>query len=324
MQWHRAIGLAIGLVLLCVLIWVVDWRVLLHASERLGWPVVASVCAWHALPLWLDAHAWRRVSSVELRPLDALVWRWYSESVNALLPVAQVGGDVLRARAWSRTGVALSTSAVIVSLDVVAAAVAQLPFTLLGVAALADFDALSLLVVCVGLLFGLVGPRSFVCCRDVALTVGQCLQACFARRVWMQSLRVHGLNLSLKARAAWRQSSPGQWRESLIWHGLGWCAGVGEIWLGLHMLGVPVSLTEALVLESMLQTARSLAFFVPSALGVQEAAIVAAGLALGIDLHSLLSMALLKRARELCLGAPGIALWLAAEWRYQRANPRSC
>ena len=283
------------------------------------------VCAWHALPLWLDAHAWRRVSSVELRPLDALVWRWYSESVNALLPVAQVGGDVLRARAWSRTGVALSTSAVIVSLDVVAAAVAQLPFTLLGVAALAEVDELSLLVVCVGLLLlGLVGPRSFVCWRDVAPAAAQRLQACFATRAWMQPLREQSLNLSHKARAAWRQSSLGQWRESVIWHWLGWCAGVGEIWLGLQLLGVPVSLAEALVLESMLQAARSLAFFVPSALGVQEAAIVVAGLALGIDLHSLLSMALLKRARELCLGAPGIVLWFVAEWRYQRANPRSC
>lgn len=44
--------------------------------------------------------------------------------------------------------------------------------------------------------------------------------------------------------------------------------------------------------------------------------------ALGIPAESAVAMALVKRARELALGVPGLVTWQAMELRRRRAGPK--
>ena len=103
--------------------------------------------------------------------------------------------------------------------------------------------------------------------------------------------------------------------SSLIWKLASWTLGTGEVWLGLHFLGHPVSVLEAFVLESLTQAVRSAAFVIPGGLGVQEGSFVIIGTTLGIGPETALAMSLLKRVRELVIGIPALILWKMIEGR---------
>ena len=104
---------------------------------------------------------------------------------------------------------------------------------------------------------------------------------------------------------------------SCFWRLAGWFAGAAEIWLCLWFLGVPARWTDAVILESLSQAGRSAAFTVPGAIGVQEAGIIALGLVLGLDPSTALALGLIRRARDLALGLPALAVWSAIEARRQ-------
>src|SRR5262249_29249678 len=61
----------------------------------------------HLAQLTADGMGWRAVLAGEPRPpAGTFVWgRWLAESVNDLLPVMQVGGNVVRARALASAGI---------------------------------------------------------------------------------------------------------------------------------------------------------------------------------------------------------------------------
>ena len=74
-------------------------------------------------------------------------------------------------------------------------------------------------------------------------------------------------------------------------------------------MGLALGVQEALVLESTAQAARALGFLVPGALGVQEGGYVVISAMLGVPADQALALSLLRRARELALGAVGLILW---------------
>jgi hypothetical protein len=86
-----------------------------------------------------------------------------------------------------------------------------------------------------------------------------------------------------------------------------------------RLIGAPVSYGAALALESLLFAARSLGFFAPNALGVQEGAYALLAPLIGLDIADALALSLVKRARDIVIGAPALLLWQRAEaarlWR---------
>jgi uncharacterized membrane protein YbhN (UPF0104 family) len=92
-------------------------------------------------------------------------------------------------------------------------------------------------------------------------------------------------------------------------------SGSFEIWFALRLFGHPVSANTALVLESMTQAIRHVAFIVPAGLGVQEAGLVLFGHALGISSELALAVSMAKRMREVLCGLPSLASWQWLEGR---------
>jgi hypothetical protein len=75
------------------------------------------------------------------------------------------------------------------------------------------------------------------------------------------------------------------------------------------------------VIESLLYAARSLAFVVPNAVGVQEGAYLLLGASFGLTPEMALALSLLKRARDLVLGLPALgALQLLESGRLLRGT----
>jgi uncharacterized membrane protein YbhN (UPF0104 family) len=83
----------------------------------------------------------------------------------------------------------------------------------------------------------------------------------------------------------------------------------------LGLLGHPVSLADALVIESLAQALRNAGFMLPGALAVQEGAIVGAAALVGVPPTAALAAALVRRAREVCFAVPGLLAWHRSETR---------
>jgi uncharacterized membrane protein YbhN (UPF0104 family) len=73
----------------------------------------------------------------------------------------------------------------------------------------------------------------------------------------------------------------------------------------------------------LLQAVKSCAFLVPSALGVQEGALVALFALFGLPPDAALALSLLKRARDLIYGVPGLIAWQFDEGRRLLARGRT-
>ncbi|HWL46307.1 MAG TPA: lysylphosphatidylglycerol synthase domain-containing protein [Sphingomonadaceae bacterium] len=96
---------------------------------------------------------------------------------------------------------------------------------------------------------------------------------------------------------------------------LAWVASGAGAWIALRLMGVEISLAAVLTIESLVFTLRSVAFLVPGAIGLQEAAYVLLGPLFGLDPETAVALSLIKRARDIAIGLPALLLWQLGESR---------
>jgi putative membrane protein len=302
--WLLGLGLMVALVLSQ------DTAKIGAALATAGWSAAVLGVAYLGT-LLADALGWQALLRGYRRPLPSiLVARWISASINALLPVAQVGGDFVRARLLARSGVPGPIAGASVVVDATAGLLTQLGFALMGLMLLlwrlghAD----QLLPVAAGLgLFGLL-LAGFAAAQHRGLfsLLVRPLHRLASNPTWHALIGSAG-DLDAEVRARYRD-----WRafaRCLVWRALAWLAGGVEVWLAFLVLGRPVELSEAMILESLGQVVRSAGFVIPGGLGLQEGGLLAAGIWLGLSPEIVLSAALLKRAREVVCGVPALFVW---------------
>ncbi len=271
-------------------------------------PLVAA-SVYRVVPLLLYAVSWRLLIAPANRPRLSMLLRlrWIGESVNALLPVAQIGGDVARARLLAQQGVPGPIAAASMVADLGVGAASQVAFTATGAVAFSlhgSLGALSrgIVIVCVALGAG-AGALVFV----ARVGVGRILR----RLGMLRALHAHAdtVDRALADILARRADLS----LAFVLHLVGWFAQVFETWLILHLIGVAVSAAGALAIESLALAARSAVFVVPGGVGVQEGALMLLAAPFGIDAPVALSLGLIKRMREVLVGAPAVIAWSIAE-----------
>ena len=102
---------------------------------------VAVVIAFHVSQILFDALAWRALLGAVVRPRLRIfmVLRWIREATNNLLPVAQIGGEVVAARLLSLFGVGMAEAAASTAIDLTLEMLSQIGFTMFGIAVLMSF-----------------------------------------------------------------------------------------------------------------------------------------------------------------------------------------
>ncbi len=101
-----------------------------------------------------------------------------------------------------------------------------------------------------------------------------------------------------------------------------WVVGSVEIMLALMFLNASAtSLQDAFILHALSMLVRSLAFFLPGGLGAQEGSFVLVGELLGMSQSTALALGLVRRAREILLGLPGLAAWWMMERQMNSEKP---
>jgi putative membrane protein len=287
------------------------------AFATAGWGI-AAVVAYHLIPIFLDAVAWWVLFPRSDRlPLRKLFWmRWVGESVSTLVPSAAVGGDIVRARLAAINGVPLPISAGSVLVDITLGVFTQAGFTMLGLALLVDATGQKSFVrpTLLGTLIGILAVAGFYFAQRLGMFrfLGLIVARLANSPEW-QSLVQSGETLDRAIRGLYAR------RRAVAmccaWTIISLVGGSGEIWIALHALGLPATLVNALILQSMALTIRSAAFAVPGGLGVQEGGYLVVGNLLGIPGNAAFALSLIARMRELALGIPGLVVWQLIEGR---------
>jgi putative membrane protein len=292
-----------------------------RALATVGW-WLAVIAAFHFFPMALDGLSWWMLfPQREREPYRSIFWmRWLGESVSNLLPAAQVGGDLVRARLAVLNGTRVPVAAATVLVDITVSIFTQTLFTLFG---------MGLLIVATGQT-NLLGPAlAGAPLAILAVTGFYIVQRWGLFRLFMaivsrcandpkwHSLAGKGGELDEILRRIYAQR---QVIFACCLCTLGsWLIGSAEVWIGLCALGVPAGFDKALILESIGQGVRSALFFIPGAIGVHEGGYIFVGGLLGVPGEAAFALALIRRVREFALGVPGLILWQLIEggrvWR---------
>jgi len=324
MKLFPMLAALVGLALMTALVAYFGVEAVIRPLSAVGWSGFAVICAIHLGLLVVMGIAWG-VLMPGVCPWVPVWGRLVRDAGSELLPLSQVGGYVLGARAVSLTGVpgAMATASTIV--DVTLELFGQLAYTALGLSYLIYLEPGSPIAapVAVGLLVGGVLAAGFL----VAQRRGFDLLHRFARvlgRGWADKTAAGAAALHAALTAIYRRRA--RVVSSLVLHLACWIASTLEAWVALRFAGASLGFTTVLVIESLLYAARSVAFAVPNAVGIQEGAYLLLGANFGLTPETALALSLLKRARDLVIGLPALAAWQLLEggrlWRWIGARER--
>jgi len=276
------------------------------------------IIAFRIVPISLDAFGWRQLFARSKRPrfAELVKARWLAESVNTLFPVGQVGGHILRARIIGKKIKDGNEAGATVMADFTIGLLTQIIFTILGVALLlqqAEEHAPSS-----GLFIGTAVALVVLSCFFFSQKAG--LFGFAARKIGLllrkeKSAALVGNARNLDQKIAEIYGRKNKLAACFLWRLAGWLARSGENWLFFSFIGAPITLPEALILESISTAFRSAAFFIPGALGVQDGSLLFIGSLLGLGAENVMALALTKRFRELGVGIPGLLWWFKVEGR---------
>jgi putative membrane protein len=300
-----------------------DFPKIVGAVAVAGWGVVFVLAA--HIPLTAAAAAgWRAVLPAGAPPMARLLlFRWIKEAVNSLLPVAQIGGDVVRTRLLIRGGVEPRAAIAGSVLDVAVGVAGLFVYLVLGLGLLVlapqkgITGALALRTMAMAAAIAIivaVAPRlGLLKLVDRAITrLGR--GAAVAEGVNDAGLHDVIVGLYRRPRVIW---------SCIAWHLTAWVLGSVEAYATLSILGLRPSWTEAFLIDSLGQGVRAAGFLIPGALGVQEGGYILVFAMFGLPPDQALAFSTIRRLREIILGLPALVVWGGAETAARRRAARA-
>jgi putative membrane protein len=303
-----------GLAVATAVIGMIGVSAVFAALSRVGPRGLATLCACSALPFCLLGSAWYVLGREEpLARWPVFIWaRTVRDSAGELLPFSQLGGFVIGARAAIERGVPSTTAFSTTVVDITTELIAQLGFTGIGV----------------GLLVARLGSRAWSQDLLGAALAGLLLTGLGAVTFVALQRRGGGMVERLTSRflpGAAAQTGqvvraidglyrhPARICGAVAVHLCAWIASALGVWLALRAAGIGIGITSILAMESLVGAVRSAAFIAPMGIGVQEASYALLGPLFGLGPELSLAVSLLKRARDLVIGAPILLIWQGLE-----------
>jgi putative membrane protein len=306
------VTLLVGLAAVAFLVAANDPAEIFALLGAAGWGMIA-VLALRPPQILFAALGWAPLIEAPRRPgWAALVrMRWIRDSVNALLPVAQVGGEFVRVHLLVRRGTSAAPATASVAVDLATELAAQSAFAAIGVALLLRLPhqwedaagwASAASALCGAMALGFLAAQRWGLFRLVERLAPKLTGRAPAAGdgAAMAGLHESVLRLHRAPRRLWSSGAA---------HLASWLLGTLEAWAALRVLGVEAGLAEALVIESLGQLARSLGFMVPGAFGVQEGGFVLACGLFGVPPEQAIAFALTRRIHDVAFAVPGLVAW---------------
>jgi putative membrane protein len=294
-----------GLALIGILVGYFGADTVIRSLIAVGWAGFATICLIHLALMAAMGIAWWALLP-RTKPLIFVWGRLVRDAGSEVLPLSQIGGYVLGARAVTFGGVSGTPAAASTIVDVSLEFISQIAFTGLALGWLVHLkpDAPVAVPVALGLAAagvlaaGLLGAqrRGFGLVDRLAGALGL---------DWLERTAAGAAALHAAVTAIYGRRV--RLCANFILHLVCWIAATIEAWLALRFAGAPLGFGVVLVIEGLLYAVRSVAFAVPNAVGVQEGAYILLGASFGLTPELGLALSLLKRARDLALGLPVLA-----------------
>ena len=311
-------------------------------AATVGLTVLVGLVAWQGHAPLLRALAaggtelfWLPLWFLLVVALTALSWQWLlppghglglpaagylsmiGYGVNWLLPVAMVGGEAARAHLLIRRGHPDAEAVASVVADKTVQVATQAVFALLGLLLALGADARLIAGLVAGIVALVAALLAFYAVqRRGGFSAGTRALSRLLGTDRGQRLRVRGEAVEVALQHIYdRRARLGvafgfRLAARLVW--------AGEVMIALTLLGHPVGLAAALVIESLTQAARGAGFLIPGGLGAQEGGLILVGVAVGVPVEVCMALAVVKRGRELAIGLPGLLFWQIEEARHLR------
>jgi putative membrane protein len=289
---------------------------ILQALDQAGIGIIWTTL-YHIVPMICCIIGWRALMPGKTRPSLPFFFYilWLRTSVNNLMPVARIGGEIVAIRVMTKHGVRQTSAVASTVVELTTSVIAVFLFATIGIG-------MFIAHVGTGVMWQLIAALLFILPIIVALTLAQragffgILDKIFSfmfRERWGK-FAGSAARLDRAVHAMYRR------RKRVIfcavWQLIAWVSGSGEIWLALYFLGHPLTIAESVMIEALIQAASSVAFAVPGALGVQEAGFLLFGRMLGLTPDIALALAVIRRCRDLLLFVPGLIAWQMQEGRW--------
>ena len=235
---------------------------------------------------------------------------------NALLPVAEIGGEVIKARIIMQGGASGRDAGASVVLDKTIQTLSLIAWALVGIGALVALNAKAPVVfgglAGIGLLTA--GTVGFIIVQHKGMfgPMARLGERFTGGETWARLAGgAHALDGAVRELYRHR----GRLAASAGFRLLGRVVLVGELWLVGQLIGHPIGLLEAVALRSLGMTIRSMAFMMPGGYGVQEGGYVAIGALIGVPPDIALVLSLASRLRDIVVGIPALVAWQWSEGR---------
>ena len=307
-------GLFVGLVLTILLVLYFGAPAVADALRSAGLVGLAIIAAAHLVAIAVMGFAWWLLVGPPAKRWVFLWGRLMRDAGSDVLPLSQVGGYVLGARAIIIHGVGGAVAAASTVVDVTLEMCSQIAYTALGLGLLLWLRPSTTLAapILIGLAFAVVAVIGFVAVQRRGTGSLDRLAMRLARD-WLTSIATGAEAVQAEIRAIHRRPRVLWW--CFLLHLLAWLLSGGEAWLALRLMGATLDIGPVLAIESLLYAIRSAAFVVPNAIGVQEGAYVMLGASFGLAPEFALGLSLLKRGRDILLGVPALLVWQFFESR---------
>ena len=311
------IGLVVGLAVMTALIAWQGAAEILSLLAGTGWALLLVPLIWVPSAL-MNARCWQMLFQPGFGPSfgQAFMAQWMGRAVNTLLPVASIGGEVVKARVLVLWGLKADHAGASAVVDKTIQALTIVAWGALGcvlLSTLALDDQLVMSVLAGGALVG-AGIAGFVIAQHAGMFG---FMAKSAHKVtgteFFGGLVDAASGLDARVRELYRLK--GRVAAATLWRLVALVSQTGEVWLAAYLLGHPISIVEALLLKSLSSTLSDFAFIVPNSYGVQEGAFVVLGGLVGLSPEVALAISLAIRIRELIIDVPGLMLWQHVEGR---------
>jgi putative membrane protein len=319
------IGLIVGLAILTVLI---AWQGVSEIAGILlssGWSLLLVPLIWFPTVL-MNARCWQLLFAEAHMPTfwQAFYAQWMGRSVNTLLPVASIGGEVVKARAlilWGTDARHASASAVV---DKTVQVITIIVWGLIGISLLlwmavdnrlAMFSLIGLAILAGGVAGFLVVQRAGMF-GFIVKSAHRVTKADYFANMVETADEIDRIVVDLYRR-------PGRIAAATAWRALALILQTGEVWLAAYLLGHPIGILEAVMLKSLSSTLSDAAFVVPNSYGVQEGAFIVLGALVGLGPDVSLAISLAIRIREVLIDVPGLFFWQHTEGRALLARRRA-
>ena len=283
-------------------------QLIMNAKYKIFYLIIA-----HIPTLYFDSLAWiMLMMKNKLSTKSAFIITWISQTSGKFIPSGNITGEFVRFYLARRNGQKFSEASSTVLMDLF---IATFSLFIIGLAALIfivfslksnlilnqfQYLILAFSLISLGTLFFLLIIRKRVISKFLVIT---------KKFEFLSKKNIFNL---LRLDISLNKLSHRKWRllNAVVLRLMGWIAGAFEIYVFFWVIGVDAKITDVIIIESVTAIIRSAAFFIPSAIGVQELAFVIVGELVGYSSIVSFSVAIGRRLREIMVGIPSIITFI--------------